>query len=181
MGRCGLANRDYIGGVQLGLALGGNMKASEIILEEFEAQSKYYEEVIISHDVIGNEVLEIFKSFENLTQAYKNALYMEEQLDKRDGAGFDPASLYPLVESVNDKCPLCGKKKLETMLSYDNVEAPHKKLNDYLFLRCKKCEAVSVQKKFTVPKDVIEKHSYYSAMEVPTREMIDKWNEAFKP
>ena len=63
------------------------MKLSDKILEEFQAQVKYYEDVINNNDVIGNKVFETFKIPESLTQAYKDALFeeMEQEWAKASG------------------------------------------------------------------------------------------------
>ena len=62
------------------------MKASEIILEEFKAVSLIYEDVIENCDKIENQVLDIFASFKRLAQAYKDALFMEGEIERKEEA-----------------------------------------------------------------------------------------------
>lgn len=87
------------------------MKASQIILKEFEAQSKHYENVINIFDVIDDEINELFKSFGILTQAYKDALYMEEQL--RGSEEDRQVHLYDIMNDFMVRNNLSGSEALE--------------------------------------------------------------------
>ena len=58
------------------------MKLSELILEEFKAQSKLYEDIVNNHNEIGETLQTIRGNLADFVQDYKDALYMEEQIEK---------------------------------------------------------------------------------------------------
>lgn len=134
------------------------MKASEIILEEYKdrlaeylvAKAKYKE--FYTEDFENKEDLIFWDGklrraegvFAPLTQAYKDALFMEGEISKKaEIEKYKPENLYRFYDSIKDTCSKCKKGTLEETICMEGVDG----WENHIAVACRLCQEEGVVRK----------------------------------